>query len=94
MSISFHDPRGDTRVAAEPYSCQHPLKDGAVIGLLANGFPDSIAFLDAVEQALTKAQPSIQVKRYRKPGASAPAEPELVARIAEQCDALITAYGH
>ncbi len=94
MTIQFHDPRGATRVPAEPYACRHALDDGAVVGLLANGFPDSVAFLDAVEDALRVALPGVRFARYAKPGASAPANDALVARIAAECDALVTAYGH
>ena len=94
MPIQFHDPRGETRVAHENYVCQHALEGTVAIGLLANGFPDSVAFLDAVEQALSRALPQALFKRYQKPGASAPADAELVQRIANECDALVTAYGH
>jgi hypothetical protein len=94
MSISFHDPRGETRAAAEPYACHHALGKGAVIGLLANGFPDSVAFLNAVEVALAETLPDATFRRYQKPGASAPASAELVRTMASECDALVTAYGH
>ncbi|MEQ8233072.1 MAG: hypothetical protein RLW61_12475 [Gammaproteobacteria bacterium] len=94
MTIQFHDPRGATRVPPEAYDCRHALGDGAVVGLLANGFPDAAAFLDAVESALAATLPGLRFARYAKPGASAPASAELVARIASECDALVTAYGH
>ena len=94
MTIQFHDPRGETRVAPQPYDLSLPDLDEPVIGLLANGFPDSVAFLDAVETALAEARPNARFVRYLKPGASAPADDALVARIATECDALVTAYGH
>ncbi|MGE0486332.1 MAG: hypothetical protein AB7Q81_19435 [Gammaproteobacteria bacterium] len=94
MTIQFHDPRGETRVPPEAYACHHPL-DGAVsIGLLANNFPDSVTFLDAVETALGERLPRATFRRYAKPGASAPASAALVTQIAAECDALVTAYGH
>jgi hypothetical protein len=94
MSISFHDPRGASRVAVEPYTCKSALSGSPTIGLLANNFPDSEAFLDAVERALTSALPDARFARYLKPSASIPASAELVERIANECDALVTAYGH
>jgi hypothetical protein len=94
MTISFHDPRGETRVAPEPYTCRHALTGRPVIGLLANGFPDSVVFLDAIEGALAEALPAASFKRYAKPGASVPAKDKLVHTIAGECDALVTAYGH
>jgi hypothetical protein len=94
MAIDFHDPRGATRVAPESYTCRHDLSGSPTIGLLANGFPDSVAFLDAVEGALAGALPQASFKRYQKPGASAPAVASIVDSIASECDALVTAYGH
>ena len=94
MTIQFHDPRGETRVAPQPYDLRLANTEAPVIGLLANGFPDSEAFLDAVETALGEARPEARFIRYLKPGASAPADDALVARIAGECDALVTAYGH
>lgn len=94
MSISFHDPRGTSRVTAEPYTCKHALIGTPTIGLLANNFPDSEAFLDAVQRALANALPSARFARYLKPSASVPANAAMVERIATECDALVTAYGH
>jgi hypothetical protein len=94
MSVEFHDPRGEARKTAEPYICRLPRQDAPVLGLLANGFPDSESFLDAVEQAIGEARPEAEVRRYNKHGPSAPASGALVARIVEECDAVLTAYGH
>ncbi len=94
MAISYHDPRGVTRVTPEAYTCRHDLKGRPVIGLLANGFPDSVVFLDTVQDALAAAMPAASFKRYAKPGASVPANDKLVHKIADECDALVTAYGH
>ncbi len=94
MSISFHDPRGASRVAAEAYTCTAQLAGTPTIGLLANNFPDSEAFLDAVQRALGAALPHARFARYLKPSASIPANAQMVERIARECDALVTAYGH
>lgn len=94
MKVSFHDPRGSSRVAAEAYTCRATLAGTPVIGLLANNFPDSVEFLDAIERALAVAMPDARFERYLKPNASTPAKNELVERIASECDALVTAYGH
>lgn len=94
MTITYHDPRGETRVAPEPYTPRASADGPGTVGLLANNFPDSVAFLDAVERALGGVLPGAAFRRYRKPGASAPATDALVADIAGECDALVTAYGH
>ena len=94
MSLSFHDPRGTSRVTAQAYTCKAALDGTPTIGLLANNFPDSEAFLNAVERALTAALPAARFAHYLKPSASIPANQQLVERIVSECDALVTAYGH
>lgn len=94
MSITFHDPRGASRVAAEAYTCRSALNGDPVIGLLANNFPGSVEFLEAIACALLKSLPAARFARYVKPSASAPADEALVSRIVDECDALVTAYGH
>jgi hypothetical protein len=66
----------------------------ASIGLMANGFPDSVAFLDAVEVALVAQHPNLRIHRYNKGNASISASDALMDEIANQCDGLIAAYGH
>ena len=48
MAISFLDPRGESAVEPTPYDLSTRLDPGVTVGLLANGFPDSVEFLDAV----------------------------------------------
>lgn len=94
MTIEFHDPRGEQGRTSEAYALALDCESAVTIGLLANGFPDSVVFLDAVESALGAVLPAARFRCYAKPGASTPASADLVARIAGECDALVTAYGH
>ncbi|MEX2481041.1 MAG: hypothetical protein WD928_09290 [Gammaproteobacteria bacterium] len=94
MSIHFHDPRGASRVAAQAYICRSALHGAPMIGLLANNFPDSVEFLNAIERAISTTLPAARFARYVKPSASAPADDDLVSRIVDECEALVTAYGH
>ncbi|MEM7466208.1 MAG: hypothetical protein AAF387_04920 [Pseudomonadota bacterium] len=94
MPIEFHDPRANPSVPARPYALQASMQSAIDIGLLANGFPDSEAFLNEVDHALAAALPNATVKRYNKHGASAPASTELMDTIAEECDVFLSAYGH
>ena len=94
MTVNFHDPRGDSRVPAEPYECSHSLGEKTVLGLLANGFPDSVVFMDTIEASLTSILPLATFRRYEKPGPSAPADSFLMEKIVSECDVLVTAYGH
>lgn len=96
MSVTYLDPRGVVADHGEEYALTVDLNAGApVIALLANGFPDSREFLDAVEAALAEALPAAEVRRYAKPNASAVAGEALVKEIvADGCTAAVTAYGH
>ena len=58
MAISFLDPRGESAVEPTPYDLSTRLDPGVTVGLLANGFPDSVEFLDAVGEAITARRPA------------------------------------
>lgn len=96
MTITYLDPRAEPGIAVDEYTARS-LDPGvaSTIGLLANGFPDSVAFLDHVERALLNvAPPGSVVKRYAKPNASASIADELLRTIVAECNGLVTAYGH
>jgi hypothetical protein len=93
--IEFHDPRARTEVAVTPYTLGIDLRqnDHATVGFLANGFPDSGAFLEAVAAALSR-QARVTAKHWNKGNASIPASPAILAAIGASCDAVVAAYGH
>lgn len=93
-TLTFHDPRGEAKTAPEPYSLSTRLDEPITIGLVANGFPDSVRFLDHVEKALAERVPSASFCRYDKGDASAVVSEEMLADIAAECGAVIAAYGH
>ena len=94
MTIQFHDPRAEPLAPAEPYTLRADLSGPSVIGLLANGFPDSEAFLEAVEVALAAHLPNASFKHYNKRNASIPASAAMLEEIAGDCSVAIAAYGH
>lgn len=94
MTVRYVDPRGEPAAAAEPYGLADPLEEGVVVGLMANGFPDSVAFLDRVEEALQVAVPGATFRRYDKGNASALATDEMLDTIAAECRTVVAAYGH
>lgn len=94
VMVSFVDPRGVPADAVLPYRLNHPLDDGAVIGLMANGFPDSDTFLDHVANAVSARLPAVRFERYNKGNASTPASDEMLTAVEAECDAVIAAYGH
>ena len=94
MTVQYHDPNAAPSTAAMPYGLAANFAGAITLGLLANGFPDSDQFLDAVETSLRKALPSATFKRYNKRNPSIRASGELIEEIANDCDAFISAYGH
>ena len=94
MTVQFVDPRGEPAAAAEPYDLADPLDHGVVVGLMANGFPESVAFLDRVEEALRATVPGATFRRYDKGNASALASDEMLDTIAAECRTVVAAYGH
>lgn len=93
--LEFIDPRAEPGTPVEPYELSIDLDDGAVsIGLLANGFPDSEAFLDHVEKSLAQQLPAATFHRYNKHNASSVVSDEMLDTIVAECRAVVAAYGH
>ena len=94
MSIQFHDPRAAPLAPPEPYRLTADLSQPLVMGLLANGFPDSVAFLEALEQALIPLLPGARFRHYNKGNPSIRVTEEMLGAISRECTVLATAYGH
>lgn len=91
--LQFHDPRGVPSIEATPYELSHPLGPGSTIALMANGFPDSVNFLDHISAALAELLDGVAFVAFDKGNASALASDEMLATAAE-ADAVVAAYGH
>ena len=96
--ITFHDPRGEVGTEMDPYTLSHDLTaeegGGTSVALLANGFPDSVNFLEAIADALSKRFPKLTIRSWNKGNASIPAPAEMLAEIEASCQVAIAAYGH
>lgn len=92
--MEFHDPRGEPTRPIDPYGARATLAPGQTVGLFANGFPDSVAFLEHVGRAVREVLPEVDVRLWNKGNASALASPEDLAEISDTCSAVIAAYGH
>lgn len=93
--ITFVDPRAEVATPVEPYTLTADWSDGPpAIGLLANGFPDSEAFLDEVASVLRAQLPGVVIRSWNKGNASMPASDQLLDGIATEVAAVIAAYGH
>ncbi len=92
--MEFLDPRGVPSRVIEPYELAADLNEGDTVALFANGFPDSVAFLEHVEKSLSRELPGVAFLRLDKGNASALASDEHLSTIAESCSAVVGAYGH
>lgn len=94
--MQFHDPRAEIGIELEPYTLGIDLRsrNEVTVGFLANGFPDSERFLDAVAEALGEALPGMGAARWNKRNASITVQQPMLEEIKGACDALIAAYGH
>ncbi|MAW43696.1 MAG: hypothetical protein L7S71_04095 [Pseudomonadales bacterium] len=94
--IEFHNPQGERAVPADPYTLGIDLAANppSVVGLLANGFPDSENFLRHVGTELERLIDGIEVRVWNKGNASIAAPDSMLDEIQAQCDAVIAAYGH
>jgi hypothetical protein len=95
MTVTFVDPRAEPGAPVEVYALGLDLDAGPVtIGLLANGFPDSVAFLTHVEAALADALPHATFRSWNKGNASAVVSAAMLDELVASCDAVVAAYGH
>ncbi|MCY3576283.1 MAG: hypothetical protein OXH53_03105 [bacterium] len=93
MAIEYLDPQADPGESVTPYELS--AGSGALtIGLLANGFPDSVPFLDAVGESLRRIRPDLEVRAWNKGNASMVVDDQLIGEITDTCDAVVAAYGH
>ena len=93
--IEFLDPRAEPGTPVEPFTLSIDLSSGGGdIGLLANGFPGSVAFLEHVAAALAEVVPGATFHRYDKGDASSVVSDEMLDTIVAECRAVVAAYGH
>ena len=92
--IEYLDPRAEPGSPVEPFSLSADLDGPVDIGLLANGFPDSVAFLQHVEDALRERLPEAQFHHYNKGDASSVVSDQMLDTIVAECRAVVAAYGH
>ena len=94
--VEYHNPEASVGIEQAPYTLAIPVRGSNAIsvGLLANGFPDSVNFLNELQSVLQDLEPGIEIHAYNKGNASVPASEKLLNTIKGECQALIAAYGH
>ena len=96
VMIEYLNPDAPAGVEETPYELSLSVSEGetASIGLLANGFPDSVEFLDELGAALKTLRPGIDVRAFNKGNATMPASEQLLGEIGGECVGVVAAYGH
>ena len=96
MPVSFLDPRPPIAESAQKFEDLdlRTIPRAPTIGLLANGFPDSAQFLDAVARCLSTTIDNVTFERVVKVSPPTPLTAAQLALLTTTSDAVIAAYGH
>src|SRR5258707_927224 len=95
MTVGYLNPRGTSPIEHEVYDLRlDPALVSPVIGILANGFIDSVAFAGYLGDAITAAQPGTRIVLENKGDPSTVVGGERLERMAAECNAVIGLYGH
>ena len=92
MSMRVFNPTAEDAAATTPGTRRLVSLQGRTIGLLDNGKFHVRELLDHVEEMLRSQYGVAQVVRFRKPDASRPAPPAMLADM-QCCEAIISAVG-
>jgi len=92
MSIRVFDPTAEDTASTGMGAARLPSLEGRTIGLLDNSKFHVRELLDHVEEILRTQYGVAEVLRRRKPDASRPAPPALLADM-QRCEAVISAVG-
>jgi hypothetical protein len=92
MPIRVLDPTAEEAAGTTTSAAHLASLEGRTVGLLDNGKIRVRELLDHVEEMLRSQYGVAQVLRVRKPDASRPAPPEVMADL-KRCEAIISAVG-
>lgn len=96
-TIFYLDPSGEPGVAVEAYTARLDTFGRVTIGLFSNMFIDATAFLEDLSTEMAVNLHDAAFRPYDKGHVRSmtfPAPPDLITRIAGECDAVVLAYGH
>jgi hypothetical protein len=95
-TITLFDPTAPRYEAADDNAPAQlpPVKlGGAVVGFIDNAKPNFHHLVDDLAELLTSKYDVQRIITRRKPSASVPATPDVVAELAKACDVVITGSG-
>ncbi len=92
MGLRVLDPTAEEAIGTATGPARLVSLSGRTIGLLDNGKMRVRELLDRIEEMLRSQYGVAQVLRFKKPDASRPAPPEVIADM-RRCEAVISAVG-
>ena len=90
---AVYDPRGVVEAEARPTAPRVPSLKGLKLGVLDNTKWNGRRLLEKTAALMEAEGPFSEVRYYKKESFSKNAAPELIARIAEENDVVLTAIG-
>jgi hypothetical protein len=94
-TVMLFDPTAPRREADTPGTPKAALTGlaGKVVGFIDNAKPNFGLLVDDLSDLLTSKYGVARVVKRRKPSASVPAKPEVIAELSGECDVVITGSG-
>ena len=89
MAVKLRDPTGEAASLLRDRAAPLDGFDGKTVALMDIGKMRGDEFIDRLEELCTER--GVATKRYRKPTNTRVAPPEMIAAIAEDCDAVVVA---
>jgi hypothetical protein len=94
--IRLYDPTAPRREARDAPGTAHATLSslsGKTVGFIDNAKPNFNLLVDDLAELLTSKYGVARVIKRRKPSASVPAKPEMIAELSDACDVVITGSG-
>ena len=95
-TVKLYDPTAPRREAKDtPGTAKAALGSlaGKTVGFIDNAKPNFDLLVDDLAELLTSKYGVARVVKRRKPSASVPAKPEIIAELSDACDVVITGSG-
>ena len=93
-TVTLFDPTASRRQADAAFAPEKPAGlAGKVVGFIDNAKPNFSVLADELGELLMSRYGVARVIRRRKPSASVPAKPEIIAELSAECDVVIAGSG-
>lgn len=93
QALTLLDPRTQARATLAARAARPSALHGKRVGLLANGKPNSVEFLEALGRLLRERHGAAELFAACKPSSSRVAPDAVLAELAAHCDVVVTAVG-